>query len=289
MTATADLKAQTLVLIAELRRHYSKRLESRIFELNANLVNRVVWRFVEQGYGTYDDLYQIGAIGLVKAIRKFDHNTGNAFSSFAVPYIRGEIQHSRRQRAIKIDRRWLDAFPTIRRLRDDGATLQEMTEALNRRAGKRWSLDETQQAVAAFLRPDPDSLDKTRDDGDPWEPPANTPTPNWEDDLMFQLTRRNDGLVSATAICQHYGKRFSDYWCSRRCGKLLETLEHSRTQKKRFRPDSEPTPLYEIRKGGRQGGGESWVCDALALDILQWCDPAVHVAVLDVVVQRIAG
>jgi RNA polymerase sigma-B factor len=42
---------------------------------------------------TFDDLVSIGTIGLMKAVEKFDDSQGSAFSSLAVPYIRGEILH----------------------------------------------------------------------------------------------------------------------------------------------------------------------------------------------------
>jgi RNA polymerase sigma-B factor len=45
-----------------------------------------------------DDLKQVGCIGLMKAVRRFRPELGNAFSSFAIPYIRGEIQHYLRDR-----------------------------------------------------------------------------------------------------------------------------------------------------------------------------------------------
>ena len=66
-------------------------LEGSLMERNAGLVNGIACRF--RGRGTdYDDLVQIGSIGLLKAIRSFDLSRGFAFSTYAVPLIIGEIR-----------------------------------------------------------------------------------------------------------------------------------------------------------------------------------------------------
>ncbi len=65
--------------------------ESRLMELNSGLVNGLAYRF--RGRGTdFEDLVQIGSIGLLKAIRSFDLSRGFAFSTYAVPLIIGEIR-----------------------------------------------------------------------------------------------------------------------------------------------------------------------------------------------------
>ena len=64
---------------------------------NQRLVWSVVQRFLNRGYEP-DDLFQIGCIGLMKAIDKFDLSYDVRFSTYAVPMIIGEIQrflHSR--------------------------------------------------------------------------------------------------------------------------------------------------------------------------------------------------
>jgi RNA polymerase sigma-B factor len=53
-------------------------------------------------------LLQVGCIGLIRAIERFDMSKGHAFSSFAIPYIRGEIQHYLRDKSpsVRVPRRW---------------------------------------------------------------------------------------------------------------------------------------------------------------------------------------
>lgn len=62
-----------------------------ILENNLNLVRSIVYRFLNRGY-EWDDLFQIGCIGLVKAIERFDVQYNVKFSTYAVPMIIGEIR-----------------------------------------------------------------------------------------------------------------------------------------------------------------------------------------------------
>lgn len=78
--------------------------EEMLVEENMGLVRSVVLRFL--GRGTeYDDLMQIGTIGMIKAIRSFSVDHGTLFSTYAVPLIVGEIRrHLRDDGPIKISR-----------------------------------------------------------------------------------------------------------------------------------------------------------------------------------------
>lgn len=58
---------------------------------NSGLVWSIVKRFSGRGHST-EDLYQIGCIGLIKAIQRFDANYNAKLSTYAVPYIIGEIK-----------------------------------------------------------------------------------------------------------------------------------------------------------------------------------------------------
>ena len=68
----------------------SKALEKMI-ELNNGLIWSIAKRFTGRGY-ELEDLYQIGCIGMIKSIKKFDFKFGVKFSTYAVPYILGEIK-----------------------------------------------------------------------------------------------------------------------------------------------------------------------------------------------------
>ena len=62
-----------------------------LIENNLGLVRHIVKRFAGRGYDM-EDLFQIGVIGLMKAIDKFDLSLGLKFSTYAVPMIAGEIK-----------------------------------------------------------------------------------------------------------------------------------------------------------------------------------------------------
>jgi len=75
-----------------------------ILEHNLNLVRSVVHRFTNRGY-EWDDLFQIGCMGLVKAIERFDMTFGVQFSTYAVPMIIGEIRRFMRDdNPVKVSR-----------------------------------------------------------------------------------------------------------------------------------------------------------------------------------------
>ncbi len=65
--------------------------QNAIVEENMGLVWSVVKRFYNRGHEP-EDLFQIGCIGLIKSIRKFDPSFGVKFSTYAVPMIMGEIK-----------------------------------------------------------------------------------------------------------------------------------------------------------------------------------------------------
>lgn len=78
------------VLIARSQAGESKAREVLI-EKNLGLVHHIVRRFAGRGYDL-EDLFQIGSIGLIKAIDYFDLKLGVKFSTYAVPMITGEIK-----------------------------------------------------------------------------------------------------------------------------------------------------------------------------------------------------
>ncbi len=64
---------------------------NRIVEKNERLIWSIVKRFQNNKYET-EDLFQIGAMGFIKSIKRFDKNYNVQLSTFAVPYIIGEIK-----------------------------------------------------------------------------------------------------------------------------------------------------------------------------------------------------
>ncbi len=76
----------------------------RLVELNMGLVKSIVPRFMDRGT-EYEDLLQIGTMGMIKAIRSYDPSYNTVFSTYAVPLIIGEIRRFLRDDGlIKISR-----------------------------------------------------------------------------------------------------------------------------------------------------------------------------------------
>lgn len=81
---------ETLELIKKAKSG-NKQAQTLLVERNVGLVWSIVKRFQNRGYET-EDIYQIGCIGLIKAINKFDDSFDVKFSTYAVPMIIGEIK-----------------------------------------------------------------------------------------------------------------------------------------------------------------------------------------------------
>ncbi|HEY9823927.1 MAG TPA: RNA polymerase sigma factor SigF [Stenomitos sp.] len=109
-TSSSELKSESLELLQEYQRQPSTEKRNQLVQMNLGLVRKECHRWVTQCNEGFDDLLQVGCIGLIRAIERFDPTKGHAFSSFAVPYIRGEIQHYLRDKSpqVRIPRRWQD-------------------------------------------------------------------------------------------------------------------------------------------------------------------------------------
>lgn len=77
--------------LLERARGGDKSAKDLLINENLGLVHHIVKRFIGRGVEA-DDLFQIGSIGLIKAIDHFDFSFGVRFSTYAVPMIQGEIK-----------------------------------------------------------------------------------------------------------------------------------------------------------------------------------------------------
>ncbi|MFD2630742.1 RNA polymerase sporulation sigma factor SigF [Oceanobacillus kapialis] len=109
-----------------------------LVEKNVRLVWSVVQRFLNRGYDQ-DDLFQIGSIGLIKSIDKFDLSYDVRFSTYAVPMIIGEIQRFiRDDGSVKVSRSLKETGNKIRKKKDEltkqfgrSPTVNELAEAMD--------------------------------------------------------------------------------------------------------------------------------------------------------------
>ncbi len=89
----------------------------RLIRINMGLVRSIALRFRDRGVD-FEDLLQIGTIGLLKAIRSFDTGRGTCFSTYAVPLIFGELRrHMRDEGPIKVGRAYKKLGVTLMNVR----------------------------------------------------------------------------------------------------------------------------------------------------------------------------
>lgn len=92
---------------------------SELVNGNMGLVKSIALRFRERGVD-FEDLVQIGTIGLIKAIRNFDTSVGTRFSTYAVPMIMGEIKkYLRDDGIIKVSRELKRTGVLLQRKREE--------------------------------------------------------------------------------------------------------------------------------------------------------------------------
>ena len=102
---------------------------------NVGIIWSIVKRYSGCGVDT-DDLYQLGCIGFIKAVKGFDHTYGTQFSTYAVPKIAGEIRRFLRDDgSVKVGRS----------LREKGQTLFYTRERLRHTLGREPQLSELAQ------------------------------------------------------------------------------------------------------------------------------------------------
>lgn len=129
------MSASGLVLDESMYKKQRVSKRNKMALANDGLAKKVAHEMAQTCPEPYDDLLQLARIGLLKAVERFEPKSGNAFSSFAVPYIRGEIQHYLRDRwgAVKIPRRSLETVARMRRIRSymekKGRTVSEESVA----------------------------------------------------------------------------------------------------------------------------------------------------------------
>lgn len=106
-------------LLIEASQKGDEEARNRLVRHNIRLVWSVVQRFLNRGYEA-EDLFQIGCIGLLKAVDKFDLSYDVKFSTYAVPMIIGEIQRFLRDDGmVKVSRSLKELANRIRKVKDD--------------------------------------------------------------------------------------------------------------------------------------------------------------------------
>ncbi len=109
-----------------------KAAQDKFVSGNLRLVLSVIQRFASRGE-EMDDLFQVGCIGLIKAIKNFDVNQNVQFSTYAVPMIIGELRRYMRDNS---------SIRVSRSLRDTAYKALSEKERLTRQLGREPTIDE---------------------------------------------------------------------------------------------------------------------------------------------------
>ncbi|GGZ14631.1 RNA polymerase sigma factor [Streptomyces olivaceoviridis] len=118
---------EQLAVLEEGTHEYSY-ARNTLIEMNMSLVRYAAGRFRSRGPEEMEDIVQVGMIGLIKAIDRFELSREAEFTSFAIPYIVGEIKRFFR------DTTWAVHVP--RRLQEARVQLARATEELRSRLGR---------------------------------------------------------------------------------------------------------------------------------------------------------
>lgn len=127
-----------IAMTEELLRRWQngdKAARDRLVEENIGLVRHIVKRYQGRGYDM-EDLFQIGSIGLLKAIDKFDLSFQVCFSTYAVPMIHGEIR-----RFIRDD----GLLKISRRVKENCLKIKKAAERIGHSKGREATLSELEQ------------------------------------------------------------------------------------------------------------------------------------------------
>jgi RNA polymerase sigma-B factor len=142
-TDVADIRARSIDLFAELTDGGTSEerrsvLRDDLVRLHLPLVEHLTRRFLNRGE-PYEDLVQVGTIGLIKAIDRFDTDRGVEFSTYATPTIVGEIKRYFR------DKGWAIRVP--RRLQELRISISNATAALTQDLGRSPTVSEIARKV----------------------------------------------------------------------------------------------------------------------------------------------
>lgn len=127
---------ETIELI-KLARSGDKMARDQVIQKNMGLVYSIVSRYAGRGYDT-EELSQIGAIGLIKAVDKFDMSFDVKFSTYAVPMISGEIKRFLRDDGM---------VKVSRNIKENGWKIRKAADSLSQQLDREPSIEELAAAT----------------------------------------------------------------------------------------------------------------------------------------------
>lgn len=135
---TIERDAETLFRRYALSR--DERLRDHLVKMHQNLVRYLASKFINRGE-PFEDLVQVGTIGLINAIDRFDPERGIKFSTYATPTIVGEIRRYFRDKA------WSMKVP--RRLQELNIAASKAQDVLSSKLGRPPTIREVAERIGA--------------------------------------------------------------------------------------------------------------------------------------------
>lgn len=204
---------------------------ARALEENSGLIWAVVRRYFGKGVEP-DDLYQLGCLGFIKAVRGFDADYGTQFSTYAVPKIAGEIRRYLRDNGL---------IKVGRTLREQSISIYSARERLRTQLGREPALSELSEATgltaeeiasAELAAAPPDSLQQENADGLTLE--STLASPVTEEQVLERIALRSaiDGLPEREkeTILLRFYKGLTQQQCARILG--VSQVQVSRLEKR---------------------------------------------------------
>lgn len=127
-------------LFREFARTRDTKVRDRLVMMHHNLVRYLAGKFMNRGE-PIEDLVQVGTIGLINAIDRYDLERGTKFSTYATPTIVGEIRRHFR------DKSWSLKVP--RRLQELNLAANKISESLSQKLGRAPTIHEIANAIGA--------------------------------------------------------------------------------------------------------------------------------------------
>ena len=132
------LDAEKTVYYLRKAKKGDKEAAAILLENNSLLIKSIIRRFKNKGV-EYDDLYQLGCVGFLKAIKNFDEKFGVVFSTYAVPMILGEVK-----RFLRDD----GSIKVSRIIKSQAAKINRFVEDYSGRNGETPSVEEISAALS---------------------------------------------------------------------------------------------------------------------------------------------
>ncbi|RKD34706.1 RNA polymerase sporulation sigma factor SigF [Thermohalobacter berrensis] len=160
------LSHEETIKLIERAQEGDKEAQSILVNHNLGLVRSVLKRFSNRGYDI-EDLFQLGCIGLIKAIQKFDSSYKVRFSTYAIPMIVGEIKRFLRDDGI---------VKVSRSLKQTAGKAKSAKERLTKKLGR----EPTIQEIADEIKVDKEELVMALDS-------------NHQPEYLYDVVLQNDG------------------------------------------------------------------------------------------------